>query len=447
MKKIISMLLALTMVFSVASVSFAADIVTSAPLLISSRPVSQGISVILNGEYVDFTDELGNVVEPQLINDRTMVPMRKIFEVFGANVQWDGETETVTAVTEEKVLKLQINNPVAEVISGVSGETEKITLDSVPVVVEGRTLVPVRFIAESLELKVGWDGETNTVVIIDPLKILEMVEEKAPTFYEYMTNLTEWPEQLTSDADMVLNVKYTSQNNKELSTNAKFVFDTIIKGAADLYEMSMECNLTGKGPLYEEIKSSGFDNISLSMILDAKNMLGYVKSNLLEEQIGNKWLKIAEEAGAIEGVITNPQDYTVENIIDMVFDNSRMNAQTYSDIISAVELICKFVSDDFFKVSGRTTKTYTYEIALDDLNELLQETGVSVDLKEYAKNGKIKFTAKYENGMYKTSAFEIVAAIKLESEVIDVTFEGDSTINTTKSVSIKLPAEKDVVEY
>ena len=88
-------------------------------------------NVILNGEYVDFTDELGNVVEPQLINDRTMVPMRKIFEVFGANVQWDGETETVTAVTEEKVLKLQINNPVAEVISGVSGETEKITQEIV----------------------------------------------------------------------------------------------------------------------------------------------------------------------------------------------------------------------------------------------------------------------------------------------------------------------------
>ena len=120
MKRFISMLLALTMVFSIASVSFATDMVTSAPILISPKPVAiaeRGISVILNGEYVDFTDELGNVVEPQLINDRTMVPMRKIFEVFGANVQWDGETETVTAVTEEKTLKLQINNPVAKVIS------------------------------------------------------------------------------------------------------------------------------------------------------------------------------------------------------------------------------------------------------------------------------------------------------------------------------------------
>ena len=118
MKRIISMLLALTMVFSLASVSFAVEdtaLLTSAPILISPRPViDNSIKVYLNNDVIDFTDENGNVVNPQLINDRTMVPMRKIFEVFEADVQWEGETETVTAVTEEKTIVLQINNNVAK---------------------------------------------------------------------------------------------------------------------------------------------------------------------------------------------------------------------------------------------------------------------------------------------------------------------------------------------
>ena len=55
---------------------------------------------------------IGFDTEPYMENDRTYVPMRKIFEVFEADVQWEGETETVTAVTEEKTIVLQINNNV-----------------------------------------------------------------------------------------------------------------------------------------------------------------------------------------------------------------------------------------------------------------------------------------------------------------------------------------------
>jgi hypothetical protein len=450
MKKIISMLLAFSMVFSLASVSFATDMVTSAPILISPKPVAiaeRGISVILNGEYVDFADENGNVVEPQLINDRTMVPMRKIFEVFGADVQWDGATETVTAVTEEKTLKLQINNPVAKVIALPSGEETEITLDSVPVVVDGRTLVPVRFIAESLELKVGWDGDTQTVVIIDPLKVFEIVKEKAPTFYEYITNEYVVPEAMTADADMILNIKYTNGNNKALNTNAKFVIDAMIKGAANLYEMNMDCKITGKGLMYEEIKAANMANISLDMILDTDTMVGYISSSLLKEDIGNKWLKVTEAAEEFEDVIANPQEYTMDDVIDMFFDSIVMTEDTYAALVEVVEVFCRFASDEFFTVSGRTTKTYTYEITLDELNSLLQELGMEVDLKDFAKSGKIKFSSKYANGINTSSEFEIAATIYNGKEEIAISFTGDSTLNTTKSVNIKLPAEKDIVEY
>ena len=256
MKRIISLLLALTMVFSMATISFAVDdtmITTSRPILISPKPVvDNSIKVYLNNDVIDFTDENGNVVNPQLINDRTMVPMRKIFEVFEADVQWEGETETVTAVTEEKTIVLQINNNIAKIINA-SGETEEITLDSAPVIIEGRTLVPVRFIAESLELKVGWDGSTNSVIIIDVEELLEVIKENAPTFYEYVTNEYTIPESFAGTADMIFNVKYTNSEDKTQNTNAKFVIGATVNAMQELYTIlqAKDSSLWKEVVLYE----------------------------------------------------------------------------------------------------------------------------------------------------------------------------------------------------
>jgi len=112
-----------------------------------------GISVMLNGKKIVFD------VAPSLINDRTFVPMRKIFEELGAQVNWDEATSTVTARKDSTVIVLQIDNSNAT----VDGKT--IQLDAAPCVVNDRTLVPIRFIAQSLGLQVEWNGETNVVSI------------------------------------------------------------------------------------------------------------------------------------------------------------------------------------------------------------------------------------------------------------------------------------------
>lgn len=106
-------------------------------------------------------------VEPQLINDRTMVPMRKIFEDVGAKVSWDEKTQTVTAIRtvsdnygiDTTTVKLTIGSNIITV-NGV----EK-TMDIAPVIIEGRTLVPVRFISEALGAKVDWLADKRVVKI------------------------------------------------------------------------------------------------------------------------------------------------------------------------------------------------------------------------------------------------------------------------------------------
>ncbi len=126
----------------------------------------QGIKVKLNGKYIDFTDSNGNRVDPQLINSRTMVPMRKIFEMLGAEVEWDAVNMAVGARTKNLTIILQIDNTTAYLVD-TNNDIKEIVLDSAPIIVEGRTLVPVRFIAESLNKLVEWEEATQTVIITD----------------------------------------------------------------------------------------------------------------------------------------------------------------------------------------------------------------------------------------------------------------------------------------
>jgi len=111
------------------------------------------IKVLLNGKELEFD------VSPQIIGDRTMVPMRKIFEELGAKVEWEEETRTITATAEDSVIIMQIDN----VVISVNGE--EIVLDVPPQLVEDRTLVPVRAVAESLDAIVEWDEDMRTVTI------------------------------------------------------------------------------------------------------------------------------------------------------------------------------------------------------------------------------------------------------------------------------------------
>lgn len=114
---------------------------------------ADGIKVKINGEPVEFD------VPPQLINDRTMVPLRAIFEALGAKVEWNGDTQTVTATRGDIVVVSTIGNK----IMYVSGEAK--TMDVAPVIISDRTLVPARFVAEAFGCFVEWESSTRTVYI------------------------------------------------------------------------------------------------------------------------------------------------------------------------------------------------------------------------------------------------------------------------------------------
>ena len=110
------------------------------------------ITVILNGQKLEFD------VPPQLMNDRTMVPMRAIFEALDTTVYWNESNETVSAYSS---VSGTIVLPIGGTTATVNGEAYE--LDQPAVLKDGRTLVPIRFVAESLGATVGWDDATKTI--------------------------------------------------------------------------------------------------------------------------------------------------------------------------------------------------------------------------------------------------------------------------------------------
>jgi hypothetical protein len=94
-----------------------------------------------------------------LYKGSTMVPMRGVFEALKAEVKWDGATQTVTATKGDTTIKLTIGNNYAYV------NGQKVALTAEAIIVNGSTMVPLRFVAEALGAKVEWDGATKTAII------------------------------------------------------------------------------------------------------------------------------------------------------------------------------------------------------------------------------------------------------------------------------------------
>jgi len=138
----------------------AISILTTTASAMNGTPVN--INVTVNGTQVVFEDQ-----QPIILNDRTLLPVRGVMEAMGKTVSWDEEnnraivTDGITTVSlgigDETMLKTTVTD-------GLSA-TESITLDSVPVNVNDRTLLPIRAVAESFGAEVGWDAETTTVSI------------------------------------------------------------------------------------------------------------------------------------------------------------------------------------------------------------------------------------------------------------------------------------------
>jgi len=113
----------------------------------------QPISITVDGRSLSVD------TPPSMRDGRVLVPLRAIFEALDATVRWDAGTRTITGERRGKTVILQIGSPQAT----VSGR--QVFLDVPPAIIGGRTMVPIRFIAEGLGAKATWDRNSRTVSV------------------------------------------------------------------------------------------------------------------------------------------------------------------------------------------------------------------------------------------------------------------------------------------
>jgi len=152
-KRIMCTLLVTILLLSVSTLSVSAD---------------SDIGVAIDG--VTFRLDVNPVNE----NGRILIPIRVVAEAIGADVEWDEKTKTTTLTRAGIVAKLTVDSNVA-LVNG-----ESITLDVAPKIIDSRTLLPVRFVAEVFSQTVDWDVTHKKVMISEDMSFAEG------------SNLTEW---------------------------------------------------------------------------------------------------------------------------------------------------------------------------------------------------------------------------------------------------------------
>lgn len=146
MKKILSVILIAIMLLSAMTFSVSA---------------SGEISVYLDAAKIEFD------VKPQIINGRTMVPIRAIFESMGADVLWDKDTRSAICTKNDTVVKMTVDSTRMYINNQLT------IMDVSPVIIDGRTLAPARYVAEAFGAEVSWDADNSSVLITSKYEYVE----------------------------------------------------------------------------------------------------------------------------------------------------------------------------------------------------------------------------------------------------------------------------------
>ena len=123
---------------------------------LTDKSVNSLITVYYNGTRVSFHTYDQN---PELINDRTLVPLRAIFEAMGADVNWDQATQTVTSTRNGVTIKLTIGS------NTLYKNGQSVPVDVPAQIINDRTMIPVRVIAEAFGADVEWNANGRAVLI------------------------------------------------------------------------------------------------------------------------------------------------------------------------------------------------------------------------------------------------------------------------------------------
>lgn len=220
---------------------------------------------------------------PVIFNGYSLVPAREVFEAFGAAVDWNGTTQQVTIKHENNTVILTINSTQATVNGSVK------TLETPAKIINDKTMIPVRFVAEAINKDVRWDSATRTANICD-IPVTTTTTKEATTEATTVTTtkaaVTTTKETTTEttttgpvDVKDVQLKKGDAADTVVINCSGRAAYTSILSQNGDLLTLDIEkATLAGsrgiieegtylKGGFYYQLKE-GFVRVSLDMYSD-----------------------------------------------------------------------------------------------------------------------------------------------------------------------------------
>ena len=311
-------------------------------------------SVFAEGEKVEIAFKVGDSVlsingsdveveTPYIAGEgTTLVPLRVITEAFGAEVNWEGETKTITLTYPDVNIVLQIDNIVAK----VNDHSE--TLPEAPALsANGVTMVPLRFISETFGAKVGYDNETQAITvtkeIIDDSNTVTGVTDKNRIGDNYYNWSIDTPRQMTM----------TERRDDGLLTVFESGNSDISIRIYKIYEDS---------PSFDEEFTAVKDMLSSHTLVEAKKLKDPSNNDymLLQAKDSETFIEYRE-------YFTKDYVYEVVSTIDLAEESSKdmilalsdsfalsydiQNTHNLSNVESSGSLKLRNISDEKYKIS------------------------------------------------------------------------------------------------
>lgn len=200
------------------------------------------IKVIVNDEEIKMD-------QPPLIeNGRTMVPLRAVAEALGCEVKWDDTTKSASFVQGEVTAVITVGQNY--ILAGDGVYNQELPIDAPAVIVNSRTMIPLRALSECFGYNVEWDNKTKTVSInmksmkTDDTKDAKE-QESTETNYNLAGKVNAYAQVLKGVTSILDSVGYTTTNYENVKTELNTIadnsdsmtYDELIKAFSKLKEI------------------------------------------------------------------------------------------------------------------------------------------------------------------------------------------------------------------
>lgn len=355
------------------------------------------INVMYNGSFIKFTD-----VVPEMVDDRTMLPYRALFEAFGAAVNYDEASSTVTGSLGGVTLSLVIGESQMTVTE--NGESRTVDMDSAAYIKNGRTYIPARAVSEALGFDVFWDSDYKAVVIINLEKMISDINENFTimnrlldtsfsntdgtykTTLDVLAAITQFN---TIDGDTLSNITANIiyiYNGQNFSITGSMDISDIFRLYYESYKEYMTDEEIAEMEAYEQM----LENTEVEIIMNADEDKMYIRSVLLSELITELEEGTWVEIGGISeyyDLLNYEIPYVGMTMGDIIFENSDYYYYHYyyymysyygsvynavfmhKNVMDEAGFIASLLGDGSFK---RDSGKYTLDLTMEDYNKALK---------------------------------------------------------------------------